>query len=65
MDFAQVCELYCGKVPDEEKLDEAQIGHYIGIGNSVYLSSYLGFCDYLFVFVFFTSTSCLNNCFGG
>ncbi|XP_042034578.1 mRNA cap guanine-N7 methyltransferase 2-like isoform X2 [Salvia splendens] len=29
--YATVCDLYCGKVPDEEKLDEAQIGHYIGI----------------------------------
>nr|GMD86226.1 mRNA cap guanine-N7 methyltransferase 2 isoform X1 [Ipomoea batatas] len=29
--YATVCELYCGKVPDEEKWDEAQIGHYIGI----------------------------------
>lgn len=28
----QVCEMYCGKVPDVEKWDEAQIGHYIGIG---------------------------------
>ncbi|GER28932.1 mRNA cap guanine-N7 methyltransferase [Striga asiatica] len=26
-----VCDLYCGKVTDEEKWDEAQIGHYIGI----------------------------------
>ncbi|KAL6586318.1 hypothetical protein OROMI_001306 [Orobanche minor] len=33
--YATVCDLYCGKVPDEEKWDEAQIGHYIGIGNSV------------------------------
>ncbi|XP_022860479.1 mRNA cap guanine-N7 methyltransferase 2 isoform X3 [Olea europaea var. sylvestris] len=29
--YATVCDLYCGKVPDEEKWDEAQIGHYIGI----------------------------------
>ncbi|KAL3838230.1 hypothetical protein ACJIZ3_022821 [Penstemon smallii] len=29
--YATVCELYCGKVPDEGKWDEAQIGHYIGI----------------------------------
>lgn len=29
--YANVCELYCGKVPDEEKWDAAQIGHYIGI----------------------------------
>ncbi|KAL8538767.1 hypothetical protein ACS0TY_000685 [Phlomoides rotata] len=29
--YATVCELYCGKVPDEEKWDAAQIGHYIGI----------------------------------
>lgn len=41
--FAQVCDLYCGKVPDEEKWDEARIGHYIGIGKSVYLFSCLGF----------------------
>lgn len=35
--YVQVCELYCGKVPDEEKWDEAQIGHYIGIGMSMFL----------------------------
>ncbi|CAN4115051.1 unnamed protein product [Withania somnifera] len=29
--YATVCEMYCGKVPDEEKWDKAQIGHYIGI----------------------------------
>lgn len=29
--YATVCDLYCGKVPDEEKWDEAQIGHYIGV----------------------------------
>ncbi|KAG8380592.1 hypothetical protein BUALT_Bualt06G0031500 [Buddleja alternifolia] len=29
--YATVCDLYCGKVADEEKWDEAQIGHYIGI----------------------------------
>ncbi|KAK3031297.1 hypothetical protein RJ639_037309 [Escallonia herrerae] len=29
--YATVCELYCGKVCDEEKWDEAQIGHYIGV----------------------------------
>ncbi|CAH9110425.1 unnamed protein product [Cuscuta epithymum] len=28
--YATVCELYCGKVPNEEKWDESQIGHYIG-----------------------------------
>lgn len=50
MDFAQVCELYCGKVPDEEKLDEAQIGHYIGIGNSVTFLHIWGF-----VIIFFYS----------
>lgn len=29
--YATVCDLYCGRVTDEEKWDEAQIGHYIGI----------------------------------
>ncbi|GAB4855030.1 hypothetical protein Ancab_023616 [Ancistrocladus abbreviatus] len=29
--YATVCELYCGQVPDVDKWDEAQIGHYIGI----------------------------------
>lgn len=29
--YATVCDLYCGKVADEDKWDEAQIGHYIGI----------------------------------
>ncbi|CAI9091249.1 OLC1v1026218C1 [Oldenlandia corymbosa var. corymbosa] len=29
--YATVCDLYCGQVPDEDKWDEAQIGHYIGI----------------------------------
>ncbi|CAL5363408.1 unnamed protein product [Camellia sinensis] len=29
--YATVCDLYCGGVPDEEKWDEAQIGHYIAI----------------------------------
>ncbi|VFQ80268.1 unnamed protein product [Cuscuta campestris] len=29
--YATVCELYCGKVPNEEKWDEAHISHYIGI----------------------------------
>ncbi|KAK3024586.1 hypothetical protein RJ639_044099 [Escallonia herrerae] len=29
--YATVCELYCVKVCDEEKWDEAQIGHYIGV----------------------------------
>ncbi|KAI5648498.1 hypothetical protein M9H77_34503 [Catharanthus roseus] len=29
--YATVCDLYCGKVPDEEKWVEAQIGHYIGV----------------------------------
>ncbi|KAG5574830.1 hypothetical protein H5410_054964 [Solanum commersonii] len=29
--YATVCDMYCGKVPDVEKWDEAQIGHYIGI----------------------------------
>ncbi|EPS64069.1 hypothetical protein M569_10714, partial [Genlisea aurea] len=29
--YATVCVLYCGKVPDEAKWDEAHIGHYIGI----------------------------------
>lgn len=38
-----MCELYCGKVLDEEKLDEAQIGHYIGIGNSVIFLRIWGF----------------------
>lgn len=28
----KVCELYCGGGVDAEKWDEAQIGHYIGIG---------------------------------
>lgn len=27
--------MYCGKVPDVEKWDEAQIGHYIGIGRMI------------------------------
>lgn len=30
--LVKVCDLYCGRVADEEKWDEAQIGHYIGIG---------------------------------
>ncbi|KZV55301.1 Dihydrolipoamide acetyltransferase component of pyruvate dehydrogenase isoform 1 [Dorcoceras hygrometricum] len=29
--YATVCDLYCGKVTDEERWDDAQIGHYIGI----------------------------------
>ncbi|KAK9674314.1 hypothetical protein RND81_12G225400 [Saponaria officinalis] len=29
--YATVCELYCGAVIDEDKLDDALIGHYIGI----------------------------------
>ncbi|XP_075084535.1 mRNA cap guanine-N(7) methyltransferase 2 isoform X2 [Nicotiana tabacum] len=29
--YASVCDMYCGKVADVEKWDEAQIGHYIGI----------------------------------
>ncbi|KAF7149284.1 hypothetical protein RHSIM_Rhsim03G0109900 [Rhododendron simsii] len=29
--YATVCDLYCSGVPDEDKWDEAQIGHYIGI----------------------------------
>ncbi|KAL7228571.1 hypothetical protein ACSBR2_007311 [Camellia fascicularis] len=29
--YATVCDLYCGGVPDEDKWDEAQIGHYIAI----------------------------------
>ncbi|KAM7463838.1 hypothetical protein LguiA_031959 [Lonicera macranthoides] len=29
--YATVCDLYCGRVADEEQWDEAQIGHYIGI----------------------------------
>ncbi|XP_073124885.1 mRNA cap guanine-N(7) methyltransferase 2 isoform X2 [Henckelia pumila] len=29
--YATVCDLFCGQVPDEEKWDDAQIGHYIGI----------------------------------
>lgn len=29
--YATVCDLYCGRVPDEERWDEAQIGHFIGI----------------------------------
>lgn len=28
-----MCDLFCGQVPDEEKWDDAQIGHYIGIGD--------------------------------
>lgn len=30
--YVQVCDLYCGKVPDSEKWDNAVIGHYIGVG---------------------------------
>ncbi|KAE9465378.1 hypothetical protein C3L33_02717, partial [Rhododendron williamsianum] len=29
--YATVCDLFCSGVPDEDKWDEAQIGHYIGI----------------------------------
>ncbi|KAJ9540220.1 hypothetical protein OSB04_026726 [Centaurea solstitialis] len=29
--YATVCDLYCGGVPDEDRWDEAQIGHFIGI----------------------------------
>ncbi|XP_063943598.1 mRNA cap guanine-N7 methyltransferase 2 isoform X2 [Daucus carota subsp. sativus] len=29
--YATVCDLYCGRVADEDKWDEALIGHYIGI----------------------------------
>nr|XP_043632263.1 mRNA cap guanine-N7 methyltransferase 2 isoform X2 [Erigeron canadensis] len=29
--YATVCDLYCGKVLDEERWDEAKIGHFIGI----------------------------------
>lgn len=29
--YATVCDLYCGRVADEHKWDEALIGHYIGI----------------------------------
>lgn len=49
-----MCDLYCGKVPDEEKWDEAQIGHYIGIGNSDIFFSFWGFIImYIFVLSFF------------
>jgi len=30
--YATVCDLYCGPGADADKWDEAQIGHYIGIG---------------------------------
>ncbi|KAF6161204.1 hypothetical protein GIB67_007845 [Kingdonia uniflora] len=30
--YATVCDLYCGNGEDMDKWDEAQIGHYIGIG---------------------------------
>lgn len=29
--YVQVCDLYCGKVSDMEKWDDAAIGHYIGV----------------------------------
>ncbi|XP_059665993.1 mRNA cap guanine-N7 methyltransferase 2 isoform X2 [Cornus florida] len=29
--YATVCDLYCGRVSEADKWDEAQIGHYIGI----------------------------------
>ncbi|KAL8247539.1 hypothetical protein R6Q59_008755 [Mikania micrantha] len=29
--YATVCDLYCGRLPDEDRWDEAQIGHFIGI----------------------------------
>ncbi|PWA78976.1 S-adenosyl-L-methionine-dependent methyltransferases superfamily protein [Artemisia annua] len=29
--YATVCDLYCGRVPDEERWNDAQIGHFIGI----------------------------------
>ena len=32
MVFFKVCDLYSGGGADAEKWDEAQIGHYIGIG---------------------------------
>ncbi|XP_075483502.1 mRNA cap guanine-N(7) methyltransferase 2-like isoform X3 [Primulina tabacum] len=31
IEFAKVCDLFCGEVSDEEKWDDAQIGHYVGI----------------------------------
>lgn len=35
--FVKVCDLYCGGGVDAEKWDEAQIGHYIGIGTVSFL----------------------------
>lgn len=29
----EVCDLYCGGGADTDKWDEAQIGHYIGVGS--------------------------------
>ena len=35
--FVQVCDLYAGAGADADKWDEAQIGHYIGIGNQRFI----------------------------
>ena len=54
--YATVCELYCGKVADEDKWDDAQIGHYIGIGTTtaaLVQFSFLNFNDF-FPFVGFS-----------
>lgn len=50
-----MCELYCGKVPDEEKWDAAQIGHYIGIGMVTRLLFLFYGCMLVFISVVFVA----------
>jgi hypothetical protein len=44
--YATVCELFCGGGLDADKWDDAQIGHYMGIGTQFFFywfSQILGF----------------------
>lgn len=50
--FVKVCDLYAGAGADADKWDEAQIGHYIGIGNQRFILFYFfGFLNGFSCFV--------------
>jgi len=50
--YATVCELFCGGRLDADKWDDAQIGHYMGIGTQFFIfyfkcSSLIWSCFYM------------------
>jgi hypothetical protein len=54
--YATVCELFCGGGLDADKWDDAQIGHYMGIGTQFFfLFVFSDFGFWVWFFSFFES----------